>query len=145
MRDAAPRVDVGILTFREDELAAVLKRFPPDGVFDGRRIYNLSRVPLEGGESYTVAIVRCLEEMDSGDAAAAVRDFAEELRPGLLLVVGVAAAMPSENITLGDVVVASRIVHGGNLEETSPSNSVLPNEPLHAQVVKWRPTCPHAF
>ncbi|MEP7124075.1 MAG: AAA family ATPase [Byssovorax sp.] len=142
MRDAAPKVDVGILTFREDELAAVLERFPPDGVFDGRRIYNLSRVPLEGGESYTVAIVRCLEEMDSGDAAAAVRDFAEELTPKLLLVVGTAVAIPSERVTLGDVVIATRIVHGSSLKNFSPSSSVLPNEPLHAQVTKWAANLP---
>ena len=137
MRDAAPKVDIGILTFREDELAAVLKRFPPEGVFDGRRIYNLSRVPLEGDESYTVAIVRCLEEMDSGDAAAAVRDFVEELAPKLLLVVGIAVGMPSEKITLGDVVIATRIVPSSRLQESSSSTSVLPNDPLHPQVVKW--------
>jgi len=91
MRDTVPKVDIGILTFREDELAAVLERFPPEGVFDGRRLYNLSRVPLERGESYTVAIVRCLEEMGSGDGAAAVRDLVEELAPRLLLIVGSAA------------------------------------------------------
>ena len=142
MRDAAPKVDVGILTFREDELAAVLERFPPEGVFDGRRLYNLSRIPLEGDESYTVAIVRCLEEMDSGDAAAAVRDFVEELAPRLLLVVGVAAAMPSDRITLGDVVIATRIVPGSSLKDLSLTSSVLPNETLSSEVVEWAANLP---
>jgi hypothetical protein len=69
MSDALQRVDVGILTFQEEDFAAVEER-----VVDGRRMYDISRGPLEGGESYSVAVFCCLEEMGSGNAAKAARD-----------------------------------------------------------------------
>jgi nucleoside phosphorylase/energy-coupling factor transporter ATP-binding protein EcfA2 len=142
MRNAVPKVDIGILTFREDELAAVLARFPPEEVFDGRRLYNLSRVPLEGGASYTVAIVRCLEEMDKGDAAAAVRDFVEELAPRLLLMVGIAVGMPSEKITLGDIVIATHIVDANNFGVFSPNSLLGVHKTLHKEMIKWAANLP---
>jgi nucleoside phosphorylase/energy-coupling factor transporter ATP-binding protein EcfA2 len=108
MRDAMPRVDIGILTFLDEEFEAVLDRFPTERIVEGRRLYNLSRVPLEGGEAYTVAVVRCLE-MGGGEAGEVTRDLIEELSPSWLLVVGVAAAL-SHTLALGDVVVAPKIV-----------------------------------
>jgi nucleoside phosphorylase/energy-coupling factor transporter ATP-binding protein EcfA2 len=142
MRDAMPRVDIGILTFREDELEAVLERFPPERIVDGRRMYNLSRVPLEGGGSYTVAMTRCVEEMGSGDAANAVRDLVEDLGPSLLLVVGIAAGMPSEEITLGDVVVATRIANVRLFPISDKRANPPANETMHKDVAKWASNLP---
>lgn len=135
MSDAMLKVDVGILTFREDELAAVQERFPSEGIVDRRRRYSLSRVPLDEGESYRVAMTRVVETTGSGDAAEALRHLVEDLRPSLVLLVGVAVAMPSDEITLGDIVVPTRVVNG-NYDELTLDH-VLLNEPMHKDVARW--------
>jgi nucleoside phosphorylase len=106
------QVDFGILTIREDEFRAFLRRFPDklgDGRAQGRRIYNLRSLALPRGGAYTLAIVRCVEQ-GNGEALAMARDLLEDLAPRWLLVVGIAGAMPSSEITLGDVVVSTRIL-----------------------------------
>ncbi|MDI1437511.1 5'-methylthioadenosine/S-adenosylhomocysteine nucleosidase [Polyangium sorediatum] len=106
------RVDFGILTIREDEFRAVLRRFPDklgDGRAQGRRIYNLRSLALPGGGAYTLAISRCVEQ-GNGEALAMARDLLEDLAPRWLLVVGIAGGMPSSEITLGDIVVSTRIL-----------------------------------
>lgn len=117
MRDAMPRVDIGIITVLDEEFEAVLERFPPERIVEGRRLYNISRVPVEGGEVYTVAVVRCLEMVAGGEAVEVTRDLIEELSPSWLLAVGVAAAI-SNTLSLGDVVVSPKIV---SLEWSAPS------------------------
>src|SRR5262249_42885228 len=105
-------VDFGILALREDELRAVLRRFPDklgDGRAQGRRIYNLRALALPGGGAYTLAIVRCVEQ-GHGEALAMARDLLEALAPRWLLLVGIAGAMPSSETSLGDVVVSTRIL-----------------------------------
>jgi nucleoside phosphorylase len=140
MSDALQRVDVGILTFREEELAAVLERFPPERIVDGRRMYNISRVPLEGGESYSVAITGCVEATGSGDAAEAVRNLVEDLGPSVVLMVDVATAMPSNELTLGDVIVATRIVNVRR-EDIFQAKS-FQTESVHKDVLKWASNAP---
>jgi nucleoside phosphorylase len=105
-------VDFGILTIREDEFRAVLKRFPDnfgDGRAHGRRSYNMRRLDLGGGDAYTIAIIRCVEQ-GNGEALAATRDLLEDLAPQWVLVVGIAGGVPAPEFTLGDVVVSTRIV-----------------------------------
>ena len=50
--------------------------------------------------------------------------------------------MPSDRITLGDVVIATRIVPGSSLKDLSLTSSVLPNETLSSEVVKWAANLP---
>jgi len=102
-------VDFGILTIREDEFEAVLERMPPQATVKGRRTYNLHRMELVEGGSYLVAIVRCIEQGNT-ETLDATRDLLEELAPRWLLVVGIAGGVPSEEWSLGDVVVSTRIV-----------------------------------
>jgi predicted ATPase/nucleoside phosphorylase/SpoVK/Ycf46/Vps4 family AAA+-type ATPase len=105
-----PPVDFGILTIREDELEAVLDRFTDKlETVKGRRHYNLRRVELQGGDAYTVAVLRCIEQ-GNGEAQAAARDLLEDLDPQWLLVVGIAGGVPAYEFTLGDVVVSTRVL-----------------------------------
>lgn len=99
------------MTIREDEFRAVLKAFPGDpGVHKGRyREYALRSADAGNGRKYSVAILRQVEQ-GNGEAQEAARDLLDDLQPSLLLIVGIAGGVPSDDITLGDVVLATRIL-----------------------------------
>jgi nucleoside phosphorylase len=107
-----PKVDIGILTIRDDEFRAVLEAFPQEagaGVHQGaNRQYILRHAEVGAGERYTVAILR-QEEQGTGEAQHAARDLMEDLAPRLVLVVGIAGGLMSDDVTLGDVVLGTRI------------------------------------
>ena len=107
-----PKVDIGILTIRDDEFRAVLDAFPQKagaGVHKGaHRQYVLRHAEVATGERYTVAILRQVEQ-GNGEAQDAARDLIEDLAPRLVLVVGIAGGLPSDDVTLGDVVLGTRI------------------------------------
>src|SRR5688572_20162079 len=99
------KVDFGIITIREDEFAAVLQRVPEKiGTVSAHRRYRLRRLPLSAAESYTVAIVRCMEQ-GNGEAQDAARDLLEDLAPAWIFVVGIAGGVPAYEFSLGDVLV----------------------------------------
>jgi predicted nucleotide-binding protein/nucleoside phosphorylase len=108
LKDVQGKVDFGIITIREDEFEAVLTRFPAAGRVAGRRHYNLCRVDLPGGGSYLGAVLRCIEQ-GNGEAQSAAHDLLEDLKPHWLLVVGIAGGVPSEDFSLGDVIVSTRV------------------------------------
>lgn len=132
------KVDFGIITIREDELAAVLEKLSDViGTATGRRLYNLRRVETVRGDAYTVAILRCAEQGNS-EAQDAARDLMEELDPQWLLVVGIAGGVPSEELTLGDVVVSTRIVDF-SLEAANrggPRELAIAGGPVHRAVTR---------
>lgn len=101
-------VDFGIITIREDEFLAVLKRFVPIGYVRKRRRYEIASVKTPEGKTVSVAIVMCIEQ---GRAVAqhVATDLIEDLDPSCLLLVGICGATPSDDFTLGDVVCASRV------------------------------------
>jgi nucleoside phosphorylase len=105
-----PIVDIGILTIRDDEFRAVLSAFPDDyGIHRGRhREYTLRTADAGQGARYRLAILRQIEQ-GNGEAQEAARDLIDDLQPSLLLVVGIAGGLPSDDITLGDVVLSTRI------------------------------------
>ena len=111
-----PVVDIGILTIREDEFRAVLSAFEDaHGVFKGRhREYTLRTADAGEGARYSLAILRQIEQ-GNGEAQEAARDLIDDLQPSLLLVVGIAGGLPSDDVTLGDVVLSTR-VHDFSLE-----------------------------
>ncbi len=102
------KIDCGIISIRPDEFEAVCKFMPATGLTVGSRWYSLSHVDVPGGGECHVAIMRCPEQ-GGGAAQDAARDFIEDLRPGWLLVVGIAGGRPSDEFTLGDVVVSTRV------------------------------------
>src|SRR5258706_5880443 len=105
----APTVDIGILTIRDDEFRAVLEAFPSSaGVHQGVREYTLRYAKTADGSRYTIAILRQIEQ-GNGEAQDAARDLLEDLDPSLLMVIGIAGGLPSDDITLGDVVISTRV------------------------------------
>src|SRR5580692_12317595 len=105
-----PIVDIGILTIRDDEFRALLKTFADDhGINKGRhREYTLRTADAGDGARYNIAILRQIEQ-GNGEAQEAARDLIDDLQPSLLLVVGIAGGLPSDDITLGDVVLSTRV------------------------------------
>jgi nucleoside phosphorylase len=106
-----PVVDIGLLTIRDDEFRAVLKCFPDDPrVYKTRfREYALRSAEAGEGKRYRIAILRQIEQ-GNGEAQEAARDFLDELDPALLLVVGIAGGVPSDDFSLGDIVLSTRIL-----------------------------------
>lgn len=111
-----PVIDIAILTIRDDEFRAVLDAFPSGhGIHKGRhREYAMRTADAGGGDQYRVAILRQIEQ-GNGEAQEAARDLIDDLQPSLLLVVGIAGGLPSDDISLGDVVLSTR-VHDFSLE-----------------------------
>jgi nucleoside phosphorylase len=111
-----PIVDIGILTIRDDEFRAVLKAFADDhGIYKGRhREYTLRTTDAGRSARYRLAILRQIEQ-GNGEAQEAARDLIDDLQPSLLLVVGIAGGLPSEDISLGDIVLSTR-VHDFSIE-----------------------------
>lgn len=104
-----PPIDIGILTIKDEEFGAVLDAFPKRaGVHQGRREYTLRFAETSDGGRYTIAILRQIEQ-GNGEAQDAARDLLDDLDPALLLVVGIAGGLPSDDITLGDVVISTRV------------------------------------
>src|SRR6266702_1385926 len=104
------KVDIAIMTIREDEFIAVRRRFQterqpiPDG-----RTYLIGEVKT-GKQTYTIAIARCSEQ--GNDASQRLAHYIiQNLDPQLILVVGIAGGVPHDEFTLGDVVVSTRIVN----------------------------------
>jgi nucleoside phosphorylase len=106
-----PIIDVGILTIREDEFRAVLQAFPDDhGIYKGRHREDTLRAADAGqGARYRLAILRQVEQ-GNGEAQEAARDLIDDLLPSVFLVVGIAGGLPSDDISLGDVVLATRVL-----------------------------------
>jgi nucleoside phosphorylase len=104
-------IDIGVLTIREDEFQAVLKAFPDDhGIYKGRyREYTLRTADAGRGARYRLAILRQIEQ-GNGEAQEAARDLCDDLQPSLVLVVGIAGGLPSDDISLGDVVLSTRVL-----------------------------------
>jgi len=58
VNDFKERIDIGILTIREDEFQAVLDRLPNHKTVRGKRFYNCSRVATKVGTELSVAVTR---------------------------------------------------------------------------------------
>ncbi len=104
------KVDIAIMTIREDEFTAVRRRFKterqriPDG-----RTYLIGNVKTEK-QTYTIAIARCSEQGTDASQRLA-HHIIHNLDPQLILVMGIAGGVPRDEFTLGDVVVSTRIVN----------------------------------
>jgi len=104
-------VDIGIITVRDDELQAVLQRFRTKRQrIPGRQSYYISHVTAKDGKHYTIAITRCSEQGNDLSQKLA-KSMILDLQPQIILVVGIAGGMPSDEFTLGDVIVSSRILN----------------------------------
>jgi nucleoside phosphorylase len=103
------RVDVGIITIREDEFCALLDQSPEGSCRRvGKREYNRRTLRTRAGSTYSIAIIRTLIEGNL-EARGAAEDLIRDLRPAWLFVVGIAGAAPNSEFGLGDVAVSSYV------------------------------------
>src|SRR6266851_103106 len=105
-----PSADIGIITMKPEELRAVLKRFVSDRRADGQNLrYNFCEFSDNAGKKLTAAIVRSRQ----GDVSAlyTAMELIREVRPKLVVLVGIAGGRPAGEFTLGDVVVASKMIN----------------------------------
>lgn len=117
------KVDVGILTIRDDEFRAVLAAFPDRaGIHKGAsREYALRYADAGGGARYRIAVLRQVAE-GTGEAQDTARDLIDDLGPHLVLVVGIAGGLPSNDVWLGDVIISTRI-HDFTVEARTAGHS----------------------
>jgi nucleoside phosphorylase len=109
LKDVCGNVDYGIITIRQDEFTAVLDRLPGRStVSGGRKLYEFASVAVDGGGRRGVAVVRCLSQ-GQGTAQSVTAQMISDLQPRVLLLVGIAGGVPSEDFGLGDVLLASRL------------------------------------
>ncbi|WP_224371685.1 phosphorylase family protein [Hyalangium versicolor] len=131
------KIDFAIITLREDELRAVLERFPGETGESQNRFYRLSRVSVDDGTTALVAIARAFEQ-GTGEAQTVARHIIDDLAPHWILVVGIAGGIPDFEYTLGDVVLSTRVndltVHA--LHETAPDQFAISGGPSHYEVTK---------
>src|ERR1043166_3809426 len=104
--EANGKVDFGIITIREDEYDAVLKKLRAEQLLGGRQRYAMSRLKTVSDDEYLIASVRCLEP-GIGQAQDVARTMIDELNPQWLLLIGIAGSVPDDDHTLGDVILAS--------------------------------------
>lgn len=105
----ADRVDVAIITVREDEADALLSRLPsPRPVRRNGHLYSYARLTRTDGRTISIALVRLVEQ-GASDAQSTTENLLEDWRPRWILVVGIAGAVPSTELSLGDVLLASRL------------------------------------
>lgn len=103
-------VDFALIAIREDEFEAALQFFPLTGEFKGKnRTYEISDFKTSDGTIYRAALF-CSTEQGHSAAQAAASDVIADLGPSWLVLVGIAGAVPETEFSLGDVVVATRII-----------------------------------
>ncbi|MDP1821691.1 MAG: tetratricopeptide repeat protein [Archangium sp.] len=97
---------------KEEEYLAVLAVFPRSPregrtCVGLRRDYDLGLCSTAAGPA-RVAVTRCKQGNKHSQSAAT--EMIEDLAPRFVLVVGIAGGIPSEDFTLGDVIVSSSII-----------------------------------
>jgi len=109
--DIKGKVDIGIITIREDEFLAVIKRFKNrNTVSGGKNLYEFSRISLKPEKEFGVVITRCIEQGQE-KAQAVTHNMIEELSPPWIFLVGIAGGLPDNEYSLGDVLLASRFLN----------------------------------
>jgi nucleoside phosphorylase len=103
-------IDFALIAIREDEFEAVLKFFPPTAVAKGKqRTYEIADFLTNDGTLYRAAIVRSIEQGHLA-AQATASDVISDLNPSWIVVIGIAGGLPENEFSLGDVVLANRMI-----------------------------------
>lgn len=110
------KVDYAVITIKVEELMAVLDQFQCQGSHEvtEARAYEVGWMPSaatpdDPASAALVAITRCPTQ-GNGVGQAVARDIIDELDPQWLLVVGIGGGVPASEFSLGDVVLASRLL-----------------------------------
>ncbi|QGJ68705.1 ATPase [Planctomycetales bacterium 10988] len=104
------KVDFAVITIRNDEYEAVWGRVPNlKLVTHGQRFYRYGTIKTVRNESVNIAIARTSGQ-GQGPAQQIANNMLTELEPKWVVLAGIAGAFPNDDFSLGDVVLASRIV-----------------------------------
>jgi nucleoside phosphorylase len=133
---APGKVDVAIITIREDEFKAMLARLPGySQVNQPTWAYQHVELATTNQEGLNIAVGRIMEQ-GSLSAQALAGLMIQELRPQWILVVGIAGAISAQDYSLGDVLLSQR-VHDFNVSakaEGRPPSFQDFGGPLHLDV-----------
>ncbi|MCY0989516.1 hypothetical protein OV203_20415 [Nannocystis sp. ILAH1] len=110
------KIDVGILTMKEEEYDALLDKFAPSGARSGEnRSYDVAEIDTPRGIC-RVAITRVAKQ-GNVYAQNAASEMLSDVAPSFVLVVGIGGGVPTPDFCLGDVVI-SDYIHDLTLEDT---------------------------
>ncbi|MFT3774660.1 MAG: tetratricopeptide repeat protein [Minicystis sp.] len=124
-------VDVGILALTAEDFEAVSDRLPdPGGIARGTREF----VIRHAGEGRLTALVRGWSG-DRVDPARAAAALIEEIAPSWIVVVGLGSAVPAEEPSLGDVLVATSVLDHGAHAVLGDGTHAFASAPLHPDAV----------
>jgi len=102
------RIDVGIITMKEEEYEALLDKFAPAETINGNnRDYDVAAINTPKGVC-RVAITRCVQQ-GNAQAQSTATELLSDINPKFVLVVGIAGGVPTKDFCLGDVVISSYI------------------------------------
>lgn len=103
-------VDFAVITIRPDEYKAVLSRIPSlKIVTHGRWTYLYGTIETFDKQLVNIAIARTSGQ-GHGPAQQVANNMLIDLEPKWVVLAGIAGAFPNDDFSLGDVVLASRIV-----------------------------------
>lgn len=108
-RNLKGKIDFAIITVRQDEFEAVINRFMLEGDYKRERIYNIAKIIDKKQNDILISIVRTHEPGQS-EAQNLANDIINDLDPKWLVLVGIAGAVPDYEYTLGDVILATRVI-----------------------------------
>ncbi|WP_372720031.1 AAA family ATPase [Novipirellula sp.] len=110
VEDIKGKVDFAVITIRPDEFTAVLNRIPKlKIVTHGRWLYQYGTVKTIDNAPVNIAVARTPGQ-GHGPAQQVANNILFELEPKWVVLAGIAGAFPNDDFSLGDVVLASRIV-----------------------------------
>ena len=110
IKAAKGKVDFAVITIRQDEYEAVLDRLPNRRtILGGDWNYEYATFRNKSGELIRVAVART-ESQGHGAAQQLANDMFVDLNPKWIVLVGIAGGFPSDDFSLGDVVLASKVV-----------------------------------
>lgn len=120
IRGGMNRIDVGIITMKEEEYEALLDKFSPTNTVEGgNRDYDVAAISTDRGEC-RVAITRCIQQ-GNAHAQSTATELLNDLKPSFVIIVGIAGAVPTSDFCLGDVVV-SNYIQDLTLEDTGSTS-----------------------
>ncbi|HAW28873.1 MAG TPA: hypothetical protein DCY03_12265, partial [Planctomycetaceae bacterium] len=108
--DVRGKVDFAVITIRTDEYKAVLDRVPNlKIVTKGRWLYQYGTIENVDDKPVNIAIARTPGQ-GHAPAQQVANNMIVDLKPKWVVLAGIAGAFPNDDFSLGDVVLASRVV-----------------------------------
>jgi nucleoside phosphorylase len=107
--DLKGKIDFGIITVIKEEFEAILDLFPSKGIILGaRRDYVFSYLShSENKSKFKIAIINCVNQGNK-QSQKITEDLISDLAPKWIILCGIAGGIPTDDFSLGDVVIANR-------------------------------------